>query len=235
MESMDITPADKPGFFRYLFELTGDEKSNLFNYIQYILLAIIPVVVILRIIRNYVPDEDEDKGNATIVAEVVAQVLAVFMGIWLIDRVIRYIPTYSGAAYQPMYLTNFVIALLMMLLTVQSRLGSKIDSLVSRALEFVGLDSSDEEPKPKATKKKAAVHEKPHHIPVPPVRQNDPMAGLHQAAPPGHIPPPAQHSRDFNSMYEMDITPMPGAHTPGVGQTDIMAANDFGGGFGSAY
>ena len=235
METMDITPSDKPGFFRYLFEVTADEKSHMSNYIQYILLAIIPVVVILRIIRNYVPDEDEDKGNATIVAEIIAQVLAVFMGIWLIDRVIRYIPTYSGMAYQPMYLTNFVIALLMMLLTVQSRLGSKIDSLVSRALEFVGIDSSDDEPKPKTSKKKAAVHEKQHHAPAPPTRHHDPMAGLHQAAPPGHIPPPAQHSRDFNSMYEMDVTPMPGAHTPGLAQPDIMAANDFGGGFGSAY
>ena len=56
--------------------------------------------------------------------------------------------------YQPMYLANFVIALLMMLLTVQSRAGSKIDELVSRCLEFIGLEE-DEEPKGEKNKKES--------------------------------------------------------------------------------
>ena len=81
METMEISTPEKAGFFRYLFELSADEKSHTLNYLQYIILAIIPVVVILRIIRHYVPDDDEDKGNITIIAEVVAQVVAVFMAI----------------------------------------------------------------------------------------------------------------------------------------------------------
>ena len=44
-----------------MFELVDDDKSQLLNYLQYVLVALIPVVVILKIMRAYVPDDDEDK------------------------------------------------------------------------------------------------------------------------------------------------------------------------------
>jgi hypothetical protein len=47
-----------------------------------------------------------------------------------------------------------------------------------------------------------------------------------------------QPSRDFNNMYQQDNTPLVGAATPGTEAFQsggVMAANEGGGAFGSAF
>ena len=50
----------------------------MFNLLQYMVLAIIPCVIILKAVRVLVPEEDESKGSIEIVAEIIAQIA--FMG-----------------------------------------------------------------------------------------------------------------------------------------------------------
>ena len=92
-------------------------------------------------------------------AEVIGQILAIFLSIWLIDRFVRFIPTYSKQAYQPMYLTNFAIALLMILLTLQSKLGSKVDLLVDKVTDLWNGDSSLKEESKESKKNKIKLTE----------------------------------------------------------------------------
>ena len=49
------------GFFTYMFNYDDDTKSTVVNMIQYMLLSIIPVVIILKVIKEYVPEEDDSK------------------------------------------------------------------------------------------------------------------------------------------------------------------------------
>ena len=70
------------------------------------------IIIVLRLIRNFVPEDDPEKNNLEIVIEIIGQLLFIFGAIFLIHRVILYIPTYSKIAYGEMNL--FIIILLIL-------------------------------------------------------------------------------------------------------------------------
>ena len=59
------------GFIKTVFPFDDDQKAILLNMIQYIVLAIIPVVSVLKLIKNYVPEVDDDKASLMILLEVI--------------------------------------------------------------------------------------------------------------------------------------------------------------------
>ena len=68
-----------------------------------------------------------------------------FCGVILIHRVINYVPTYSGFKYESLNLTNVILAFLIIVLSIQTKLGIKVNILVDRALElWNGLDYKKE-------------------------------------------------------------------------------------------
>lgn len=240
METVQQAPST-PGFVSHMFELGNEDKGQLLNYVQYVLVAIVPVVIVLKLIRAYVPEEDEDKGSAMIVAETVGQILAIFLSIWLIDRFVRFVPTYSKQAYQPMYLTNFVTAFLMILLTMQSKLGAKVDILVDKVHSLWSGESSlkdddkKNDSKDKKKKKNVSFAEKTHAQAQSQAHTHtDGLAILREAAPQGQMPSmPTRQSPDFNSMYQNDVTPLQDASIPGMGGFEPVAANQ--GSFGGSF
>ena len=60
--------AKNEGFFKSVFMIDKTEKGYLTNIMQYTLIAIVPVVLILKLLKNYVPDVDEDKGSVVILS-----------------------------------------------------------------------------------------------------------------------------------------------------------------------
>ena len=126
-----------PGeFFNHVFNFDSDNKANMLNLVQYILIGIIPIVLTLKAIKIYIPEEDDTKQTLEISLEVVIQLVSIFFAIWFIDRIIRYFPTYSGVAYHKFNEVNFVLPLLIILVTMQTKLGAKINILVERALDI---------------------------------------------------------------------------------------------------
>ncbi len=126
-----------PGeFFNHVFNFDSDNKANMLNLVQYILIGIIPIVLTLKAIKIYIPEEDDTKQTLEISLEVVIQLVSIFFAIWFIDRLIRYFPTYSGVAYHKFNEVNFVLPLLIILVTMQTKLGAKINILVERALDI---------------------------------------------------------------------------------------------------
>ena len=69
------------------------------------------------------PEADDEKGNFEILAEIVGQVVIMFMGILLIHRIITFIPTYSGEKYGDFAITNIILAVLVIILSLQTKLG----------------------------------------------------------------------------------------------------------------
>ena len=106
------------------------------NIVQYLGLALIPVVILLKLIKNYFPEEDETKGSFEITAEVLAQIVVIFVGIWFIDRLVRYLPTLSKMNYHGFNETNFIIPILIILVTMQTKLGAKINILSDRIIDM---------------------------------------------------------------------------------------------------
>ena len=124
------------GFLNHIFNFDDDNKANMLNMIQYLLIGIIPVVIVLKTIKNYVPEEDDTKSAIELGLEVSIQLFAIFFSIWFIDKIIRYFPTYSGVGYHKFNETNFILPLLIILVTMQTKLGAKINILFDKFMDL---------------------------------------------------------------------------------------------------
>ena len=136
MESLDNATKSSSGFFKYVFNFDEDSKGDLLNIIQYALLAIIPIVAINKLMQNYVPEADDDKGNLELSMEIILQTIVMFIGIFFIHRMITYIPTYSGIKYPEFSVIIIVLSMLMITLSLQTKLGEKVSILSDRLVEL---------------------------------------------------------------------------------------------------
>ena len=82
--------------------------------------------------QKFIPDADDEKSSLEIFAEVFFQIILMIGGIIIIHRIITYIPTYSGFKYETLSLTNVIIAFLIIVLSIQTKLGIKINVLWDR-------------------------------------------------------------------------------------------------------
>ena len=46
--------------------------------------------------QKYVPEADDEKGSLELLAEVAIQLVFMFVGILLINRIVTFVPPYSG-------------------------------------------------------------------------------------------------------------------------------------------
>ena len=61
-ESSKSSSSDNEGFINYILTFKDDQKNEVMNIMQYCVLAIIPVMVILKSVKTIVPADDESKG-----------------------------------------------------------------------------------------------------------------------------------------------------------------------------
>jgi hypothetical protein len=136
MESLEEKTNSSTGFFKYVFNFDGDSKGEMINLVQYSILAIIPVVILNKLIQRFVPEVDENKGSIEILVEVIIQVIVMFVGLLFINRIITYIPTFSKMAYPEIQIIFFVLPVLMIILSLQTRIGEKVSILTDRVKEL---------------------------------------------------------------------------------------------------
>lgn len=241
LEEIEET-SNKKGFFKNVFMIDKTEKGYLLNVIQYTLLAIIPIIVLLKSIKTYSPDVDEDKGSIAMTAEILIQLLVIMVVIFFIHRVIIYIPTYSKIPYGNVDLTNVILIFLFILFTMQTKLGEKIQILIDRFIDLIdGRTSLKQEAKKDSNVKVIQPISGNQFISNPTIEQmltpqmtnNKSQTNEYSMQQAGA---PTQSQPNFNNMYSGPQTPLVGAATPGAGMEEPMAANSFGGvGFGSAW
>ena len=235
MESLDeLSKATngKPNFFKHVFNFNDDSKSEMMNVVQYAILALIPVILMNKAMQKFVPEADEEKGNPELLAEIMGQVTIMFLGILIIHRIITFIPTYSGEKYVDFSVTNIILAMLVIILSLQTKLGEKVSIIVDRIMELW------EGPKDKKKGKKGQNNVKVSQ----PISQNQvlnqslgSMGSTSISSLPQQQQQPSQQMPDYNNMYQQDPTPMVGAASPGTEEFGPMAANSGGGAFGSAF
>jgi hypothetical protein len=229
----------KTGFFKHVFNFNDNSKAELLNIVQYSVLAIIPVVILNKLMQRYVPEAEENKNSLELSFEVLAQIIIMFITILFIHRMVTYIPTYSGEKYAEFSVTNIIIAMLVILLSLQTKLGEKVSILVDRIIELW------EGPKTNNNKK--------NNIKITqPISQNQNQIAMQNSlnsmgstsisalpSPPLTIPNQPNQSQnlpDYNAMYQKDSNPLVNANSPGMENMEPMAANSMGGGsFGSAF
>ena len=88
MESLtESSSSSKPGFFKHVFNFDSDSKAEMLNIIQYAILALIPIIILNKLMQKYIPEADEEKGSLEISAEVLLQVIIIVLTIiYLLSR-----------------------------------------------------------------------------------------------------------------------------------------------------
>ena len=137
METLDeITKSVKPsGFVNHVFNFNDESKDEMMNIVQYAVLAILPVIILNKATQRLIPEADDEKGTPEIAIEVILQTVSMFLGILIIHRIITYIPTHSGVKYSPLSVTSNILAVLVIILSLQTKLGEKVSILVDRAVD----------------------------------------------------------------------------------------------------
>ena len=132
-EAKDI---NRKSFLSHVFSTTEEGKAEILNVVQYASLGVIPIVILNKLIQRFVPEADTDKSTLELLVEIFGQLIIMFCGVIVIHRIISYIPTYSGFKYENLTLTNVILAFLIIVLSIQTKLGIKVNMLVDRASEM---------------------------------------------------------------------------------------------------
>jgi hypothetical protein len=132
-EAKDI---HKTSFLAHVFSTTEEGKAEILNVVQYATLGVIPIVILNKLIQRFVPDADNDKSTIELLVEIFIQLIVMFCGIIVIHRVISYVPTYSGFKYENLTLTNVILAFLVIVLSIQTKIGIKVNILFDRVSEL---------------------------------------------------------------------------------------------------
>ena len=120
------------GFFAHVFNFDKFTKETLLNIVQYASISIIPVIVLNKSMQKFVPEATEDKGSLEILVEIILQIIAIFVGMFIIHRIVTFIPTHGDTPYPKLDITNNVLAMLIVIMSLQSKLGDKVNILVDR-------------------------------------------------------------------------------------------------------
>ena len=233
MESLDElskTSSGKPGFLKHVLNFDEESKLEMLNIIQYAVLSLVPVVILNKLMQRYVPEADDEKGSVEITAEILAQIIFMFLGMLIVHRIVTYVPTYSGDKYHAWNSISHIIPMLVILASLQTKLGEKISILVDRLVELWEgkMDGKKGKGKGKGNVKVSQ-----------PISQNTTQNAITQSLGStsiSNLPSTQQPSQNYDQMYQQNPTPLVGADSPGTESFIPMAANDgIGGSFGSAF
>ena len=213
MENIENTKSI--GFFNSVFDFGQDSKAEMLNIIQYSLMALVPIILLNKATQSLIPEVDESKSSFELGAEVAFQTIFMFIGLYLIHKAIIYIPTYSELKYSELNITNIVLVVLVIVLSLQTRLGEKANIIYERLWDYI------DGKKPVANQKQENSQQ--------PILQSQ------------HIPHQQQIEQNLSQIIpnNQQQGTNPGQINQGIAQPmnqGFMAANEaLGGSFGSAF
>jgi hypothetical protein len=215
-----LTGGAQKGFIKHVFSFEDEDKGEMMNIVQYALIAVVPVILLNKTMQRYVPEADDEKSSLEIVAEILLQIFVMFLGMHVINRVVVYFPTYGGVKYPDFSVINVILSVLVIVLSLQTKLGEKVSILVDRIMHL--WDGSDND----ASKKKKGGNGG--------VKVSQPISQGTNVPPPPQMMSTPISQLPMNQM-QMAQQPQQQAHQQDFGEYDmmgggIMAANEMVGG-----
>lgn len=138
---------NKKTFVNHLFNFNPEGKAEFLNVVQYGALGLLPVLLLNKLIHNYIPEANEEKSSLELLVEILLQLIVMLCGIILIHRGITYLPTYSGYLYEGFNLTSVLLAFLVIILSLQTKIGLKVNILYDRIIDIWNGTRENEEEK----------------------------------------------------------------------------------------
>ena len=239
MEDQTESKDTNLGFISYIFNFDDDNKNLLLNLFQYAFLAIPLVIIILKLVNYYTPEEDDTKGSLEIIAEILCSVSIILLAIWFINKLVRYIPTYSKLQYAVFNETNFLIPLFIVLFTMQTKLGGKINILIERLVDLYDgkTNLKDKDKDKKDYKTTQPISPVPGHQPS----RSDFLNNQQQEFAKGHTdgqyakevhqqaPPSLAPQQNSSNTYASSSTPLLDAAAEPMAANEAFGGNMFGG------
>ena len=111
------------GFINTVFNFDNNTTNEMKNIVQYSIFIVIPLVILHHAIQRIIPEPNPNSSTIELTTEIVLQISAMFIGLMFIHRAIVYLPTWSGIKYQDLNIINVVPAILIIVLSMKSRLG----------------------------------------------------------------------------------------------------------------
>lgn len=215
-------------FIQHVTRFDNDTKTELSNVIQYLLIAIIPIYLLNKTLIDFMPSYDQNKGNIEVLGEIVIQNIALFLGIYIINRIVCYLPTFSGENMSEINLMNIV--LLIVFISINSENGKKLNLVYERLLgSKENFEENEDEKKKKNNKDKSKV------------TVSQPLNGNGMTAPmPTHQPSQADYLNTHDQMTQPQNQVVQAVHNNqqgfgpmGGAMAEPMAANEGFGAFSS--
>ena len=218
-----------------------ETKNDLLNIGQYLLLALVPMALYNHLVDSLIPEPDESKGNLELLGEVVGQLVLVLAGLFLIHRLITYVPTYSGRAYGTMNFFSIILIFIVLAYESHTKVGEKMKILIERLKELWEGKKDDDDKKKKKDPSVVKVSQPISRAGMPTqhaashadyLNSHNVMSSPTQMLPP---PPPSQDIPQTNSGASNNIYNSGGfnglvdANSP-MASPEPMAANE---GFGA--
>jgi hypothetical protein len=240
MEVLEKGNKSTTNFMNHIFNFDENSKIDMLNIVQYSIVSIVPIVILNKSIQKFVPEADETKGSVEIVFEVLIQIISMFIGLLFIHRIITYIPTYSNSPYPEYNIIYNVLPILMILMSLQTKLGEKVSIIVDRLYELWEGKKEKDGKSPNIKVSQPISQNK--------MSENKQLNNSQQAAqkrvsfsdgtsindlPTTNVV--KQKLPDYDNMYRNDNNPLVNAATPGDETNNIVAANDVLGGSFSSF
>jgi hypothetical protein len=238
MEVLEKGNKSTTNFMNHIFNFDENSKTDMLNIVQYSIVSIVPIVILNKSIQKFVPEADETKGSVEIVFEVLIQIISMFIGLLFIHRFITYIPTYSNSPYPEYNIIYNVLPILMILMSLQTKLGEKVSIIVDRLYELWEgkKEKGGKTPNIKVSQpiSQNKMSEDRHlNNPQAPKRVSFNDGTSINDLPTTNVV--KQKLPDYDNMHRNDNNPLVDAATPGGEPNNIVAANDLLGGSFSSF
>lgn len=238
MEVLEKGNKSTTNFMNHIFNFDENSKTDMLNIVQYSIVSIVPIVILNKSIQKFVPEADETKGSVEIVFEVLIQIISMFIGLLFIHRFITYIPTYSNSPYPEYNIIYNVLPILMILMSLQTKLGEKVSIIVDRLYELWEgkKEKGGKTPNIKVSQpiSQNKLSEDKHLN----NQQAQKRVSFNDGTSINDLPTSnvvKQKLPDYDNMHRNDNNPLVDAATPGGDPNNIVAANDLLGGSFSSF
>lgn len=214
------------GFFSWVFYMDEKMKIELINIGQYIGLAFFFLSLLVYLLDTYLPIIDETNSSMEIVIKLLLFLYVLFYSIYFINRIICYIPTFSGnpypdyIMYDSKYIFSSIVSIIIATVSYHNSFKIGITTISNRLKDVTNNNET-----PKKKKKKVTINE------------NENTSDQQQSLPPMH-----------NSLYTGNTTCINQLPVVNVQRNNYqenfqnqeqapepMAANESGSAFGSIF
>ena len=183
-----------------------------------------------------IPDYDEKKSNLELTGEVLGHLVLTLLGLFFIDRIVTYVPTYSGRAHGTFNIFSVLLIAVIFAYEANTKVGRKIKLLIERVGElWHGKKEKEEEKKNKGVVKVSQPISRAG-MPTHQASRADYLNSHNAMVSPTQMLPPAEESNQeasgaSNDMYNSGgFNGLVNAQGPNMA-TEPMAANAALGGF----